>query len=275
MAGTLFKNSESTVGHKIQRGGTLLYSARYPQFAQTTGQLRGVTQLNKFGLTALVVIGGDGYYHGHLALTRHGFNTIGLPGTIHKHIPYTHFTIGLHTAVNTVVTAVDRLRDTAHSTTRTFVLQVMGRTAGTLDLWSGVAGGATHVLIPTHDFDVKKIASLLQSSRTRGQKTAVILLATGDMHADQFAKTLAAYGHFQLRATVLGTIVRGGAHSARHRVLASQMGAYAVTLLLQGKGALAVGLTNNKITATHVRTLLHAKHHATLSLYTLATQLNF
>ncbi len=114
VAGDIFKMSESTVGDKIQRGGTMLYSARYPQFAQEEGQLRGVEQLNKFGIEALVVIGGDGSYHGALALTRHGFNTIGLPGTIDNDIPYTDFTIGFDTAVNTVVEAVDRLRIRLH-----------------------------------------------------------------------------------------------------------------------------------------------------------------
>ncbi len=132
MPATFFKMNESTVGDKIQRGGTMLYSARYPQFAQEEGQLRGVEQLNKFGIEALVVIGGDGSYHGALALTRHGFNTIGLPGTIDNDIPYTDFTIGFDTAVNTVVEAVDRLRDTAASHERTFVIEVMGREAGTL-----------------------------------------------------------------------------------------------------------------------------------------------
>ncbi|MDN6432289.1 MAG: 6-phosphofructokinase [Lacticaseibacillus paracasei] len=275
VAGDIFKMNESTVGDKIQRGGTMLYSARYPQFAQEEGQLRGVEQLNKFGIEALVVIGGDGSYHGALALTRHGFNTIGLPGTIDNDIPYTDFTIGFDTAVNTVVEAVDRLRDTAASHERTFVIEVMGREAGDIALWSGVAGGAEDVIIPEHDFDVKKIASKLQSSRERGQKHAVILLAEGVMHADQFAKELAAHGDFQLRSTVLGHIVRGGAPSARDRVLASQMGSYAVELLLQGKGALAVGIENNKITAHDVRTLLDAKHHAELSLYTLAEELTF
>lgn len=171
--------------------------------------------------------------------------------------------------------AVDRLRDTAASHERTFVIEVMGREAGDIALWSGVAGGAEDVIIPEHDFDVKKIASKLQSSRERGQKHAVILLAEGVMHADQFAKELAAHGDFQLRSTVLGHIVRGGAPSARDRVLASQMGSYAVELLLQGKGALAVGIENNKITAHDVRTLFDAKHHAELSLYTLAEELTF
>ena len=256
VAGDIFKMNESTVGDKIQRGGTMLYSARYPQFAQEEGQLRGVEQLNKFGIEALVV-------------------TIGLPGTIDNDIPYTDFTIGFDTAVNTVVEAVDRLRDTAASHERTFVIEVMGREAGDIALWSGVAGGAEDVIIPEHDFDVKKIASKLQSSRERGQKHAVILLAEGVMHADQFAKELAAHGDFQLRSTVLGHIVRGGAPSARDRVLASQMGSYAVELLLQGKGALAVGIENNKITAHDVRTLFDAKHHAELSLYTLAEELTF
>jgi len=275
VAGDVFQMDESTVGDKIQRGGTMLYSARYPEFANEEGQLKGIEQLKKFGIEALVVIGGDGSYHGALALTRHGYNAIGLPGTIDNDIPFTDFTIGFDTAVNTVLQAVDRLRDTAASHERTFVVEVMGRGAGDIALWAGVAGGAEDVIIPEHDFDVKAVAQKLQSSRERGQKHAIILLAEGVMHAEEFSKALSEYGDFQLRSTVLGHVVRGGSPTARDRVLASQMGSYAVELLLQGKGALAVGIQNNKLTTHDVTDLFDSKHQADLSLYTLADELSF
>lgn len=275
VAGDIFKMNEATVGDKIQRGGTMLYSARYPEFANEEGQLKGIEQLKKFGIEALVVIGGDGSYHGALALTRHGYNAVGLPGTIDNDIPFTDFTIGFDTAVNTVLEAVDRLRDTAASHERTFVVEVMGRGAGDIALWAGVAGGAEDVIIPEHDFDVAAVAKKLQSSRERGQKHAVILLAEGVMHAEDFSKALGEYGDFQLRSTVLGHVVRGGSPTARDRVLASQMGSYAVELLLQGKGALAIGIQNNKLTTHDMIDLFDSKHQADLSLYTLADELSF
>ncbi|KRM72586.1 6-phosphofructokinase [Lacticaseibacillus brantae DSM 23927] len=275
VAGDVFQMDESTVGDKIQRGGTMLYSARYPEFANEEGQLKGIEQLKKFGIEALVVIGGDGSYHGALALTRHGYNAVGLPGTIDNDIPFTDFTIGFDTAVNTVLEAVDRLRDTAASHERTFVVEVMGRGAGDIALWAGVAGGAEDVIIPEHDFDVKAVAEKLQSSRERGQKHAIILLAEGVMHAEEFSKALSEYGDFQLRSTVLGHVVRGGSPTARDRVLASQMGSYAVELLLQGKGALAIGIQNNKLTTHEMTDLFDSKHKADLSLYTLADELSF
>ncbi|MCG4282765.1 6-phosphofructokinase [Lacticaseibacillus saniviri] len=275
VAGDIFKMNEATVGDKIQRGGTMLYSARYPEFANEEGQLKGIEQLKKFGIEALVVIGGDGSYHGALALTRHGYNAVGLPGTIDNDIPFTDFTIGFDTAVNTVLEAVDRLRDTAASHERTFVVEVMGRGAGDIALWAGVAGGAEDVIIPEHDFDVAAVAKKLQSSRERGQKHAVILLAEGVMHAEEFSKALGEYGDFQLRSTVLGHVVRGGSPTARDRVLASQMGSYAVELLLQGKGALAIGIQNNKLTTHDITDLFDSKHQADLSLYTLADELSF
>lgn len=184
VAGDIFKMSECTVGDKIQRGGTSLYSARYPQLLVEEGQCCGVEQLNKSGIEALVVIGGDGLYHGLLALTRVGSNTIGLPGTIDNDISYTDSTIGFDTAVNTVVEAVDRCWDTALSHERTFVFEVMGREAGDIALWSGVLGGAEDVFIPEHDSDVKKMLLKLQSLRERGVKQLVICLAEGVSYAD-------------------------------------------------------------------------------------------
>ena len=264
-----------SVSDTISRGGTILQTARCKEFVTAEGQQKGAEICKKHGIDAIVVIGGDGSFQGAQKLAALGINTIGLPGTIDLDIACTDYTIGFDTACNTAMEAIDKVRDTSTSHERCSIIEVMGREAGDIALWSGVAGGAEDVIIPEHDFDVKKIASKLQSSRERGQKHAVILLAEGVMHADQFAKELAAYGDFQLHATVLGHIVRGGAPSARDRVLASQMGAYAVELLLQGKGALAVGIENNKITAHDVRTLFDAKHHAELSLYTLAEELTF
>lgn len=275
VAGDIFKMDESSVGDKIQRGGTFLYSARYPEFAQVEGQLKGIEQLNKFGIEALVVIGGDGSYHGALRLTEHGYNAIGLPGTIDNDIPYTDFTIGFDTAVNTVLESVDRIRDTATSHERTFVIEVMGRGAGDIALWSGVAGGAEAVIVPEKDFDMQAIADKIRAGRNRGKKHSLIILAEGVMHANEFAEELGKFGDFHTRVTVLGHVQRGGSPTARDRVMASQMGAYAVDLLLQGKGGLAVGIENNKIVAHDILDLFDSKHHAELSLFDLNNDISY
>ncbi|MFD1317684.1 6-phosphofructokinase [Loigolactobacillus zhaoyuanensis] len=275
VAGDIFKMDESSVGDKIQRGGTFLYSARYPEFAQVEGQLKGIEQLNKFGIEALVVIGGDGSYHGALRLTEHGYNAIGLPGTIDNDIPYTDFTIGFDTAVNTVLESVDRIRDTATSHERTFVIEVMGRGAGDIALWSGVAGGAEAVIIPEKTFDMQAIADKIRAGRNRGKKHSLIILAEGVMHADEFAEELGKFGDFHTRVTVLGHVQRGGSPTARDRVMASQMGAYAVDLLLQGKGGLAVGIENNKIVSHDILDLFDSKHHAELSLFDLNNNISY
>lgn len=269
VAGDIFKMDEASVADKIQRGGTFLYSARYPEFAQEEGQLKGIEQLNKFGIEALVVIGGDGSYHGALRLTEHGYNAIGLPGTIDNDVPYTDFTIGFDTAVNTVLEAIDRIRDTATSHERTFVIEVMGRGAGDIALWSGVAGGAEEIIIPEHEFDMQQVAEHIKQGRDRGKKHTLIILAEGVMHAQEFEKELDKYGDFHARSTVLGHVQRGGAPTAKDRVMASQMGAFAVELLLEGKGGLAVGIENNRLTYHRMSDLFDSQHHSELSLYNL------
>ena len=274
VAGDIFPLTSEDVSDRIQRGGTFLYSARYPEFAQVEGQLKGIEQLKKFGIEALVVIGGDGSYHGALRLTEHGYNAIGLPGTIDNDIPYTDFTIGFDTAVSTAVDAIDKLHDTASSHERTFVVEVMGRGAGDVALWAGVAGGAQKIIVPERDFDIKEIAQEVKEGRENGNKNMIIVLAEGVMGADEFKKELDKYGDFDTRATVLGHVQRGGSPTVKDRVLASKMGAYAVDLLLDGKGGLAVGIENNKITSHDILDLFDSKHKPDLSLYDLNESLS-
>lgn len=270
VAGDIRKLDIADVGDKIQRGGTFLYSARYPEFATEEGQLKGIEQLKKFGIEGLVVIGGDGSYQGALALTRRGFPAIGLPGTIDNDIPGTDFTIGFDTAINTVVESIDKIRDTATSHVRTFIIEVMGRGAGDIALWAGVAGGADEIIIPEHNFDMAEVARKIQEGRERGKKHCLIVLAEGVMDGNSFAKQLAEYGDFHARVSVLGHIQRGGAPTARDRVLASKFGGYAVELLKQGKGGLCVGIRNNEVIASDIiDTLENQKHQPDLSLYDL------
>lgn len=275
VAGDIRRLDISDVGDKIQRGGTFLYSARYPEFATEEGQLKGIEQLKKFGIEGLVVIGGDGSYHGAMALTKHGFPAIGLPGTIDNDIPGTDFTIGFDTATNTVLEAVDRIRDTATSHVRTFIIEVMGRGAGDIALWAGVAGGADDIIIPEHNFDMKQVAAKIKEGRDRGKKHCLILLAEGVMGGNEFAEQLREYGNYHARVTVLGHVVRGGSPTARDRVLASKFGWKAVELLKEGQGGLCIGIENNKIVAASiVDTLENKKHIPDLDLYRMNNEIS-
>ncbi|RHH68182.1 MULTISPECIES: 6-phosphofructokinase [Vagococcus] len=276
VAGDIRKLDVPDVGDIIQRGGTVLYSARYPEFATEEGQLKGIEQLNKFGIEGLVVIGGDGSYHGALALTKRGFPAVGIPGTIDNDIPMTDYTIGFDTAINTVLDAMDKIRDTATSHVRTFIIEVMGRDAGDIALWAGVAGGADDIIIPEHDFDMAQVAQKIREGRDRGKKHCLIVLAEGVMSGHKFADELAKYGDFHARVSVLGHVVRGGAPSARDRVLASKFGGFAVDLLKNGQGGLCIGSVNNEIVANDIiETLEQKKHQPDLSLYDLNHQISF
>ncbi|HAZ0584320.1 TPA: 6-phosphofructokinase [Enterococcus faecium] len=276
VAGDIRRLDVADVGDKIQRGGTFLYSARYPEFATEEGQLKGIEQLKKFGIEGLVVIGGDGSYHGAMALTKRGFPAVDIPGTIDNDIPGTDFTIGFDTAINTVLESIDRIRDTATSHVRTFVIEVMGRNAGDIALWSGVAGGADEIIIPEHDFDMASVAKKIQEGRDRGKKHCLIILAEGVMGGNEFAEKLSEFGDYHTRVSILGHVVRGGAPSARDRVLASKFGAYAVELLQEGKGGLCVGIHDNEIVASDIiDTLENNKHKPDLSLYDLNNSLSF
>ncbi len=211
-----------------------------------------------------------------MALTKHGFPAVGIPGTIDNDIPGTDFTIGFDTAINTVLESLDRIRDTATSHVRTFVIEVMGRNAGDIALWSGVAGGADEIVIPEHDFDMAVIANKIKAGRDRGKKHCLIVLAEGVMGGNEFADKLSEYGDFHTRVSVLGHVVRGGSPSARDRVLASKFGSYAVELLQEGKGGLCIGMLENKVIAADIiDTLENNKHKPDLSLYELNQTISF
>lgn len=276
VAGDIRKLTRRDVGDKISRGGTFLYSARYPEFATEEGQLKGIEQLNKFGIEGLVVIGGDGSYMGASALTKHGYPTVALPGTIDNDIPGTDFCIGFDTAINTVLDSVDKIRDTATSHVRTFIIEVMGRNAGDIALWTGVAGGAEQIIIPETEFNMEEIANTIQKGRERGKKHSIIILAEGVMKGNDFADELSKYGDYQARVTVLGHVQRGGSPTARDRVLSSVFGARAVDLLKVGRGGLCVGIVDNKIVENDiVETLKTKKHMPDVSLYKLNQEISY
>ncbi len=269
VAGDIFPMTSAEVADKINRGGTFLYSARYPEFAQEEGQLKGIEQLKKFGIDALVVIGGDGSYHGALALTKRGYNAVGLPGTIDNDIPYTDYTIGFDTACMTAADNLDKIRDTATSHQRVFVVNVMGRECGDIAMYAGVASGADAIVIPERSYDIAQIAQGLKQGFANGKKHGLVVVAEGVMNANEFKDELLKYGDFDARATVLGHVQRGGEPTVRDRILATKMGAYAVQLLLNGKGGLAVGIEGNKITHHNILDLFDEKHHGDFSLFEL------
>jgi len=204
--------------------------------------------LKKHGIEGVVVIGGDGSYHGAMRLTELGFPAVGLPGTIDNDIVGTDFTIGFDTAVTTAMDAIDKIRDTSSSHRRTFVIEVMGRNAGDIALWSGIASGADEIIVPEEGFDIKDVVESIKEGYKKGRTHNIIVLAEGVMSAAAFGEALKEAGdESDLRVTELGHIQRGGSPTARDRVLASRMGAHAVKLLKQGIGGVAVGIRNEKM----------------------------
>ncbi len=236
-----------TVGDMIHRGGTFLFTARCKEFVEPETQRRAVAILQKNGIEGLIVIGGDGSYKGANALTKLGIPCIGIPATIDNDIHGTEFTIGFDSALNTVIEAVDKIRDTASSHERTYVIEVMGRFCGDIAVWSGVAAGAETIILPGADFEIDSIVARLKKSRDRGKKYSIIIVAEGAVKAATLGDQIAASSGFDTRVTVLGHVQRGGSPSAADRVLASKLGAKAVEILLLGKAGRTVGIENNQL----------------------------
>lgn len=236
-----------SVGDIIQRGGTKLYSARCPEFRTEEGQRKAIEQLRANDIEGLVIIGGDGSYRGSMTLTKNGFPCVGIPGTIDNDIPGTDYTLGFDTALNTVIDCIDKIRDTATSHDRTFIIEVMGRDAGDLALWAGLAGGAETIIIPEIEINMEEVVERLQNGHARGKKHSIIIVAEGVMSGSEFALKLMEHANIETRVSVLGHIQRGGSPTGRDRVLASMFGARAVEVLLAGKGGRAVGIRNHQV----------------------------
>lgn len=225
-----------SVSDTIQRGGTILGTARCHEFRTEEGQQKGADICHKHGIDGLVVIGGDGSYRGAQALSRHGINTIGLPGTIDLDIACTEYTIGFDTACNTAMEAIDKVRDTSASHERCSIIEVMGRTAGHIALWCGISNGSEYVLIPErYDNDEQKIIEKIRAKRRIGKKHHIIVNAEGIGDSYGMAERIEKATGIETRATVIGHIQRGGNPTCRDRVYASAMGALAVDLLLEGQ----------------------------------------
>ena len=220
----------------IGRGGTILYSARCAEMRTDEGIQKAVATCRRHGIDGLVVIGGDGSFAGAQKLANAGVNAIGIPGTIDLDIACTDYTIGFDTAVNTAMEAIDKIRDTSTSHERVSIVEVMGRNAGYIALWCGIASGAEDVLLPEkYDFDEQQIINHIIETRKKGKKHHIIINAEGIGHSQAMAKRIEAATGIGTRATILGHMQRGGAPSCKDRMYATIMGAYAVDLLDQGK----------------------------------------
>ena len=232
----------TSVSDIINRGGTILYTARCMEFTKPEGQERGAEICRKHNIDGIVVIGGDGSFRGAGKLSALGINTIGLPGTIDLDIACTDYTIGFDTAVNTAMEAIDKVRDTSTSHERCSIIEVMGRNAGYIALWCGIANGAEDVLLPErYDYDEQKLINNIIESRKAGKKHHIIINAEGIGHSEAMAKRIEAATGIETRATILGHMQRGGSPTCKDRVYASIMGAKAVDLLREGKTCRVVG----------------------------------
>ena len=246
--GDIHEMNLRSVSDIITRGGTILYSARCPEFKTEEGLQKAVATCKKFGIDGMVIIGGDGSFRGARDLSLRGIPCIGLPGTIDNDISCTDYTIGYDTCLNTIVQMVDRIRDTSESHDRCTVVEVMGRGAGYLALEAGIAVSATSIIVPEVEYDIERdvIARIREFQKT-GKKHFIVIVAEGVGGTAEIAKKIEAETGVESRATILGHVQRGGSPTARDRIMASQMGSRAVDLLTQGIGNRVIGIRDNKI----------------------------
>lgn len=266
--------SISSVGDIIHRGGTILQTARSPEFMKPEGRQQAITNLSDQGIEGLIVVGGDGSFRGAQALARAGIKAIGLPGTIDNDIAGTESTIGFDTAVNTAVEAIDRIRDTATSHERAFVLEVMGRDAGFIALAAGLAGGAESILIPEVQTTMDEVCERLVRGRDRGKRHSLIVVAEGFAPGMQVGEEVRRRTGYDTRVTILGHIQRGGSPTALDRNIASQMGARAVELLLQDQANLMVGVAGGRTVDVPLDEVVGRKKAVDRATYQLALTLS-
>ncbi len=252
-------NSRS-VSDIIHRGGTILYTARSMEFVTPEGQKKGAEICSKHGINGLVVIGGDGSFRGAGKLAALGINTIGVPGTIDLDIACTDYSIGFDTAVNTAMEAIDKVRDTSTSHERCSIIEVMGRNAGYIALWCGIANGAEDILLPErYDGDEQQLINRIIDNRKRGKKHNIIINAEGIGHSTSMARRIEAATGVETRATILGYMQRGGMPTCKDRVYASIMGAKAAELLYEGKGNRIVAYKNGEYVDFDIQEALQMK----------------
>lgn len=261
----------SSVADIVHRGGTMLRTARSEEFRTLQGRAEAAKQLHKHQIDGLVVIGGDGSFQGAKYLAEeHGTVVVGVPGTIDNDIPCTEYTIGFDTCVNTVVEAINKIRDTATSHERTFIIECMGRHAGYIALQAGLAGGAESILIPEIPFSLDEVCDKLLRGHQRGKLHSIILVAEGAGNALELGSAIKEKTGFDTRVTILGHIQRGGSPSGFDRVLAARLGAKSVELLLKGESCRMVGIISGEVVAHDIDYALAQQKTIDREVYDLA-----
>lgn len=273
--GDIYKMDERSVSDIIHRGGTVLYTARCPEFRTEEGVAKAKAKCDELGIEGLVVIGGDGSFRGAADLSAHGVLCIGLPGTIDNDIACTDYTIGFDTAMNTAMEMIDKLRDTSQSHDRCSVVEVMGRGAGHIAVNTGIACGATDIITKEVPYDLNAIANTMLEKKSKGKQNFVVIVAEGIGHANEIATELQEKTHIESRATVLGHVQRGGSPTVRDRVEATRMGYYAVELLEQGIGNRVVGIKDSKIVDYDIQEALSMQKDYDVKLHKMAEQIAF
>ena len=260
-----------SVSDTIHRGGTMLRSARCPEFVTPEGQEIGIKNLKENGIEGLIVIGGDGSFMGAKVLSEKGFPTVGIPGTIDNDLMYTDYTLGFDTAANTILDAIDKIRDTMSSHERVSIIEVMGRNCGDLALYAGIGGGAELIIVPEMKLTDEQILEKLTEFRHSGKRSGIVVLAEGAGHADELIAKLKGKVDLTIRGSVLGHIQRGGSPSNQDRYLGTCFGARAVQLLKEGKGNRVVGIKDNQIYDMDIVEALALPRKFNKELYKLAS----
>ena len=273
--GDLVEMSARSVSETLQRGGTILQTARCLEFKEEEGVKKAVEIARVFGLDGLIVIGGDGSFRGARDLCRHGLPTIAMPGTIDNDISCSEYTVGYDTCLNTVKDAVDKIRDTAQSHERCSIIEVMGRAAGYIAIQAGIACGAEVILVPEREwsFDEDVLRPILEG-KSRGRKHSIVVVAEGIGGVIEMAKEIEEKTGIESRATILGHVQRGGSPTVRDRVVASEMGGMAVELLLQGKQNRIVCMRDHIITDVDIEEGLNMTKELPQQLVDLAHKLS-
>ena len=268
--GEIIKMDLRTVSDTIHRGGTMLRTARCPEFMDKEGQDRGVNILRKNKIDGLIVIGGDGSFRGAKAISERGIPTIGIPGTIDNDLAYTDYTLGFDTAANTILDAINKIRDTMSSHERVSIIEVMGRNCGDLALYTGMGGGAELIIIPEMQLTDEQILEKLIEFRNSGKRSGIVILAEGAGKANVLIEKLKGKVDLSMRGSVLGHIQRGGSPSNQDRYLGTCFGARAVQLLQAGIGNRLVGIKNNEIYDMDIIEALNLPRKFNKDLYELA-----
>lgn len=277
--GDVIELKERSVSDIIQRGGTILYTARSHTFRSDEGQLQAKKVCDELGIEGLVCIGGDGTFKGAAKLSQKGVPCIGVPGTIDNDISSTDYTIGYDTAMNTAMEMVDKLRDTAQSHDRCSVVEVMGRGAGHIALNTGVACGASYILIDEVKSSIDDVIAKIETSRVTGKEHFIIIVSEGYsanvMNSNEIARIIEKRTGIETRATILGHVQRGGSPTVRDRVAASKMGYYAVELLEKGIGNRVVGMKKGELVDYDIQESLEMKKNINMYLYNIANEISF